>query len=542
MIDCLIIGPNELKVNKQARVYSMIGSENSIPNRILKQETIRVNKQVFSAPGIIANLEGKPKSEIFDSVSMPHILSPAIICLGSYLYDRGIIDFDYINLFLRQKDELKEKLINNKVLTVAITTTLYTTPEPIWEIISFIKKYNKEAKIIVGGPFIQGEVLSKNENDINKLFATLDADVYINSNQGEESLYQAVKAIKEEQPLKTVPNIFYKDGNNYIETYEQVEKSQLECPLENWKLFGERIGDFVFIKTAQSCPFTCAFCEFKQREGKYQNMEVALIEKQLDAVEKYTKAKSVVFIDDSFNIPKERFREILKMMIRNKYSFKWSSFFRGQDVDEETVKLLKESGCEFLKLGLESGNQQILDNMNKRTKVEGYYNAIELLNKYEIPHWTSFIVGFPGETHETFQDTVNLIETAKPMFYRVSPWYFSPFTPIEKQRDKYGLTGGRYEWKHNTMDTETAMNLCDEMVVNIKNSINLVLVEEDIMSLNHQGISIEEIKTFSKYFNEGIKEKILNSEQKEISRDIIEKLEYSVSHWGKADADKRQGE
>jgi radical SAM superfamily enzyme YgiQ (UPF0313 family) len=75
------------------------------------------------------------------------------------------------------------------------------------------------------------------------------------------------------------------------------------------------------------------------------------------------------------------------MMIKNKYEFKWNSFFRCQFADREVVELMKESGCEGVFMGIESGSDKILENMNKASRIEKYYEGIALLKEYDIYPW-----------------------------------------------------------------------------------------------------------------------------------------------------------
>lgn len=74
-------------------------------------------------------------------------------------------------------------------------------------------------------------------------------------------------------------------------------------------------------------------------------MSVACVERELDAIKAAGTATHLYFMDDTFNVPKKRFQEILRMMIRNQYNFKWKSFYRSDHGDEETIALMQESGC-----------------------------------------------------------------------------------------------------------------------------------------------------------------------------------------------------
>jgi radical SAM superfamily enzyme YgiQ (UPF0313 family) len=111
-------------------------------------------------------------------------------------------------------------------------------------------------------------------------------------------------------------------------------------------------------------------------------------------------------VDDTFNVPRSRFKDLLRMLIKNDFGFRWSSYFKCQYVDREIMELMKESGCEFVFLGIESGSQTILDNMRKESDVGTYRRCIEIFHELGIMTMCSVIVGFPGETRATFEEMV----------------------------------------------------------------------------------------------------------------------------------------
>ena len=158
----------------------------------------------------------------------------------------------------------------------------------------------------------------------------------------------------------------------------------------------ERIGEFMSVRTATSCPFACAFCSFPQQAGKYVYEGVDVVEKELDRVRRIGTITNLTFIDDTFNVPMGRFKEILRMMIRNGYGFRWNSFLRADHVDTECIDLMRRSGCEGVFLGAESGSDAMLKRMNKTSRSEHYRRVIPQLKDAGILTHCSFIVGFPG--------------------------------------------------------------------------------------------------------------------------------------------------
>lgn len=215
------------------------------------------------------------------------------------------------------------------------------------------------------------------------------------------------------------------------------------------------------------------------------------------------------------------------MMIKNKYKFKWHSYFRCQFADREMVEMMKESGCEGVYLGFESGSDQILKNMNKAVTVNDYFRGIELLKQLDIPTYGNFIVGFPGETLQTVEETMAFIRKSQPDFFHAQSWYCEHITPIWQQKDKYRIKGESFEWTHATMDSQTAGDLVEKIFLTIKEvqwvpQYNFSL--DNIYHLEHQGLSHETIRSFLKAFNSGVEEKLTDPQRKEISFKVIKRL------------------
>jgi radical SAM PhpK family P-methyltransferase len=531
-IDCLFIGHNEMDFIDYEQNIRKMGI-NSGAYRDLNLSFVWYNNRPYTVTEIL-NLfcQGHNSSKnTFRPVTLGDTFSPSIAYLGSYLHRKGFT-FDYVNSFQDNKQELARKLSQENILAIAITTTLYVSALPILEIIDFIKKYNRTAKIILGGPFISTQGRLQQPAELEHLFGTtIGADIYIDSSQGEATLVKVIDCLKNHLPLHPVNNIYYKidDNRDLVSTPVLVEDNKLSENMVDWNLFSNCTNEFVGIRTAISCPFSCAFCGFPQHAGKYQTVSVERIEEELNRLDKIETVKIVNFIDDTFNVPQERFKKILRMMIKNRYKFKWYSYFRCQYADRETVELMKESGCEGVFLGLESGDDQILKHMNKLTNTRQYYNGIDLLRKAGVVTFGSFILGFPGETHETVQNTVKFIKESGLDFYRCQLWYCEPITPIWKLRENYNLKGKNFQWSHDTMDSKTACDLIDDILL----TIDIPAIPQynfdfnGIWHLVHRGMSVKKVKEFLLSFNNGVKEKLAAPLGKEISFEVIRGLKES---------------
>ncbi|MCP4150977.1 MAG: radical SAM protein, partial [bacterium] len=338
--DCLFIGHNEMDFNVYERNVRKMGTQSGA-YRDLELNYLQYNNKLYTASEIF-NLffcQDPTSQTAIESLKLQETFSAAIAYLGSYLHKRNF-SFDYVNSFQDEKEELARKLSGDNYNAIAIITTLYVSALPIIEIVDFIRKYNKTAKIIIGGPFISTQFRTQSDVSMEYLFKnTINADVYVNSAQGEATLAKVLDALKNSRPLDDIDNIYFKKENDYVRTSTVVENNPLAENMVDWSLFSAKLGEYANLRTAISCPFACAFCGFPQHAGKYQMAGVDEIEKELIQLDSLKKVKYVHFIDDTFNVPQERFKDILRMMIRNKFAFKWYSHYRCQFADEETIRL-----------------------------------------------------------------------------------------------------------------------------------------------------------------------------------------------------------
>jgi anaerobic magnesium-protoporphyrin IX monomethyl ester cyclase len=529
MTDCLIIGYNDENFDEYEKMLRAMGTEHP-DYRDLNINCIQYNGQSYRALDILDYFYHEGRQDSYRRFHNADLLWNVILYLGTYLHRRGF-SFDYINLFQMEKDKLREKLVRDEILTVVITTTVYTMVNPIYEAITFIRQYNTSAKIIVGGPFISKQAERMDAESLQTFAKYLNADFLVLSREGEGALAQILSALKKGGPYGAINNIAYKDGERYYITPVAKEYNPLnENPIDYSLFPKEDIGEFINIRISKGCPFACAYCGFPLRSEGYHYLDVDSIERDLNAIREVGTVKSLFFLDDSVNIPKSNFKAMLRMMIRQKYDFAWHCFLRCDQCDEETIELMKEAGCEGVFLGLESANATVLKNMNKTSRQEHFAKTIPLFKAAGMIVFTSIFIGFPGETHRTFQETIDFLRETGSDFYRPQLWYCDPITPVWQQREKYGLRGYNFGWSHHTMDAKTACDLTeksffllDEPVWAPDPGFNFI----SVYYLKHRGMPVEQIKTFLKCFNAVVKEKLLFPERKEASPELIESLRKS---------------
>ena len=197
--------------------------------------------------------------------------------------------------------------------------------------------------------------------------------------------------------------------------------------------------------TSRGCPFKCHFCGLntmhKLIDGSLHKSvcfaEPETVYNQLKRIKDEFGIDSIAFQDDIFTMKPERLYKILDLI--KPLNLKFRCMGRAGYDTEETYKRLADAGCEQVSWGIESGSQYILDKMNKKVTVQDNYNVIQWAKKYGINTRAFFIIGFPGETKKTLEETKQFIIDADPDQYFASSFIPYPGTEVGDNPEKFGI-------------------------------------------------------------------------------------------------------
>ncbi len=501
-LDCIVIGYNEVPFQHYESFLHNFG-ENSEAYRDLKFSFVDMGGVKMDYVGLLNHVlrEADPqgRSELArEGVKSGDIPNLAAAYLSNFLRQRGCVTRT-VNLFQYEKAKLAEYLAQDP-LCVAITTTFYVVNMPLHEMVEFIRAHNPRTKIVVGGPLIANHARSYQGDALSTALDDIGADIYIVEGQGEDTLLRVVESLRRGAGLDAVPNLAYAEGGRLVRTPTRPENNSLDENYIDWRGFpDEKLGVTLQTRTARSCAFKCSFCNYPTRAGALSLASIDTLEREFDSMLELGDVSNVVFIDDTFNVPLPRFKDICRLLIRKNYGLNWYSYFRCSNSDEEAFDLLAESGCKGVFLGIESGSPAILENMNKAATIKRYASGIEALKRRGILTFGSFIVGFPGETEATVNETIEFIRETRPDYYRAQMWYCEPGTPIHQQKEKYEINGDGFVWTHATMDSIAAMGHIERMFLEVEESLWLPQWSFDFWIIPYligKGISAERFKTF----------------------------------------------
>jgi p-methyltransferase len=310
--------------------------------------------------------------------------------LTQFLRKKGI-ETDYINFFNFGRDRLEHLLKHDPPRCIGISTTSHYEPEPLRDVIDFIRDINPEPVIIVGGSYISSMNFEMEAHQVHHKLKVMDADIYVHDLQGEQTLYRLCLELRKPKPdFSTIPNLIYYNDKEFHRTPREPEDNSLDDdPVTELTFYENHPLPPVYLRTARSCPKECSFCRYPILGGVHTLANLDSVEKNMDYIHSLG-VRSLVFVDDSFNMPLERFKDLLRMMIKKKYGFKWYCFFRCSDADEEAFDLMVAAGCHAVFLGIENGDTTMLEYMNKNATIDDFRWAIDQLNARGI-------MVFPGK-------------------------------------------------------------------------------------------------------------------------------------------------
>ena len=176
----------------------------------------------------------------------------------------------------------------------------------------------------------------------------------------------------------------------------------------------EKSARSISITTTRGCPFRCEFCSLHNLENNYAKQWRARtpenVMAEIDSLKEQYGDVSFQFEDDNIMVDRNRAKELFRQLRGRKVKWSIHSGVMINLLDEETIKLMKESGCEQLNIALESGNKKVIKAMNKPMNLEKAEEVVRLCVKYRVNVLAFLIVGYPGETKETFKETLKVLK------------------------------------------------------------------------------------------------------------------------------------
>lgn len=170
----------------------------------------------------------------------------------------------------------------------------------------------------------------------------------------------------------------------------------------------------MFVYGSRGCPFKCNFCLWPQTnlKGNFRTRSGEKIAEEIAwALERYPQTRSFFFDDDTFNLGRERVLRFAAEMKRRGLRVPWGMNARADNWDRDLMERLVEAGLFTLRIGIESGDQAVLDRTEKAIRLDQVRETLQMADRLGIKNHVSFVIGLPGETEASVDNTIRFIKS-----------------------------------------------------------------------------------------------------------------------------------
>lgn len=221
------------------------------------------------------------------------------------------------------------------------------------------------------------------------------------------------------------------------------------------------------IFTSRGCPFKCIFCQSpSQVKVRYHSTDYVL--EEIKYLQREFGVRELKIQDDTFSLHAKRVAEICERMIKNFPGMVWTANVQANAISFDLLKLMKRSGCWEVMLGVESGNQEVLDFSQKGISLEKVKQVVEWCNKLGIVSNCSFIIGHPKETPQTIEDTIRFaraLPTHFPTFSLMTPFPGTVLWDRGEEWGKFDKTQFDHYFPNSTKPAYVPTGLTEELLL-----------------------------------------------------------------------------
>lgn len=312
----------------------------------------------------------------------------------------GISEEEFIRLVLNGSPDL-----------IGISCMTASSPEA-YRLARKIKKLSNSL-IVMGGPHATdfGKEILLDEESIDLVVM----------GEGEETVVELCNRLNERKDLLNIKGLIFRNKDKIIDNGSRISKGPLDdipmparelydnslyCPLPNSY---KRLPSTTVI-TARGCLYRkCAFCYTGGMQGQsFRRHSVPRVTEEIKILVNNYGIREIQFLDSVFIVNKQWVNEFCEAITRENIDITWNCGARVDWVDPEILKVVAKAGCYSIFYGLESGNQDLLDIIEKGITIQQIKDAVKWTHEAGIETRGSFVLGLPGETPQKADKTIDL--------------------------------------------------------------------------------------------------------------------------------------
>jgi len=251
-----------------------------------------------------------------------------------------------------------------------------------------------------------------------------EADIVVRG-EGEMTIVELARYVAGGGDLSEIDGIAYGDNGEVVLSPDREYISDLDSiPFPDWSLMPpEKYSVFPWqlfkkrnivatILTSRGCPHSCTFCASRIHGKKIRTRSAGNVVDEMEMLVEEFSVDEFQIMDDNFTFNKGHAKAVCEEMISRKLDVVWKTpnGVRCDRIDDELVAIMKESGCYQLGFGIESGSEEILRNCKKNLDLSIVEEKVRMVRKHGIEVYGFFILGLPGETKETMEQTIKFMK------------------------------------------------------------------------------------------------------------------------------------
>ena len=350
-------------------------------------------------------------------------ISLAGACLKAMINDH---DVNLQDCYMHQSpDDIGDSILTFSPDVVGFTVYLWNRDLTI-RAIKYIKKINPDITVLAGGP----EITADPESFLFNSFCDIAME-----GEGEATIAEILDRLNTKQNLSGLPGVWTKGIKPGKAAY-CADFNSLPSPILKGSLDLSRNPGLLW-ELSRGCPFACDFCFESKGTGSIRAISLERIEAEL-ALIRDNGIEQVFVLDPTFNSHKKRVLSILELI--RKYTPYTYYYFeaRSEFLDEETAQAFASIPC-TLQIGLQSSSLSVLKKVNRTLDRVDFREKMEMLSRYGVSYGLDLIYGLPGDSLESYKESLNYALSLEPNHLDIFPLAVLPGTVLYDKAEILGL-------------------------------------------------------------------------------------------------------
>jgi pyruvate-formate lyase-activating enzyme/methylmalonyl-CoA mutase cobalamin-binding subunit len=384
--------------------------------------------------------------------ALPHPQHLSVVALATYLRRHGV-DAEPVDNLSRIPGRLERMraLLDAGPRVVGVSTSLLLGASAVRRVVDEVRARAPRAFVVLGGATAAGDP---------EVAALGDAVV---AGHGEAALLELVRARREGRPPRPV---------------EPAAVDELPAP--DWGPPHTRPSLCHPIEASKGCRYRCAFCSYPDLGSQRLRARERVLE-ELERNREFHGIRMYRFMDSNLTSWPEETEALCGAIAERGLGLQWFAYARADELARRPslAESLRRAGCVMLFCGVESGSDAVLKGMNKGYSAARAAEGVRRAKEAGLLVHANFIVGFPGETRETVDETLEWIRSAEPDTAAFSVLYLhrNSTAAVWTQAGRWGLRGAGLSWWHPSMDSEGAQEQLDRAMSAVLREMPRTLID-----------------------------------------------------------------